>query len=149
MLYSCFQINNIQRIIRFLFFVVSIIIVFTPTSSNLQITTFDSIWNIWIQEELVDGWHDLRGSIAYKLPDSMLWIFLTLFKVVKHFCSSVIFGNPDSIIKFGYVKLLWTLFSFFLSYGNFFCAVQFYLPRWIADAVLYHQRTIRHSTKVL
>ena len=41
-------------------------------SSDLQITTFDSVWNIWIREELVDGWHDLRGSIAYKLPDSML-----------------------------------------------------------------------------
>lgn len=60
--------------------------------------------SVWIREEAVDGWHDLRALVAHKLPQAMLWVFLTLCKVIKHSCGSVFFGYPEIKIKFTYYR---------------------------------------------
>lgn len=42
-------------------------------------------------EVLVYGRHDLRGFIANKFPEFMLSVILSLLKVVKYSCCSVLF----------------------------------------------------------
>ena len=48
----------------------------------------------WACEFLVDGRHDLSGLVPEESPEKMLLISFTLCEVVKHPCSSVLFGDP-------------------------------------------------------
>lgn len=48
-----------------------------------------------VGEELVDGWHDLRGSVADELSDSVLRVLLALCEVIEHPGGSVLFGDSD------------------------------------------------------
>ncbi|KAK9027784.1 hypothetical protein V6N11_067607 [Hibiscus sabdariffa] len=62
---------------------------------------------IWFREEFVNRWHDLRWSLADKLPRFRFCIFSTFFKVVKNSGSSVFFGYPasdqDMVMKDGLI----------------------------------------------
>lgn len=50
----------------------------------------------WIREEVVEGWHNLRWSVANKLSDSVFSVCFTLSMVLKHPCNSLLFAYPEN-----------------------------------------------------
>ena len=53
------------------------------------------------RKEAIDGWHDLRRAGSEELPEAMLFVFLSLFLVVKHSHASVCFVDSatNELIK--------------------------------------------------
>jgi hypothetical protein len=51
---------------------------------------------------------------AVKLLDALLCKFLAHLKFLMKFCNFVIFSSSDIIFKFGFGKVLWAPFLFFL-----------------------------------
>lgn len=50
----------------------------------------------WVSEEVVDRWHNFWGLVAYKLPQEMFRILLSLSKVIQHSSSPILLAHSDS-----------------------------------------------------